>query len=45
MPKWLRKFFRDPRTSFNTAVTIMSVIALACSVLLIVRILWDLEHR
>ena len=45
MPKRLRKFFRDPRTSFNTAVTVMSVIVLTCGVPLIVLILWDVKHR
>ena len=39
MPNWIRTRFRDPQTSFASAVTIMSLVGLVCGVIGIARIL------
>lgn len=38
MPIWIRNCFRDAKTSFATAVLIMSVVGLVCGVIGIARI-------
>jgi len=39
MPKWIRDRFRDDRTSWGTAVQIMSVVGFVCGAVGIARIL------
>ncbi len=45
MRQWIRKLFRDPPTSFATAVAIMSFVGVTCGAIGIGRILLALYRR